>query len=336
MSHHGHDHGHRTAGVLRVSLLLTLGYVALLVFAGLRAHSLALLSEAGHNVSDLLALVLSSAAVYLQKRPADGARTYGYHRAEVLAAFVNAATLIVMALWIAGEALLRLLHPEPVAAGTMIWAAAAGVAMNGVIALMLLGDRHDLNLRSTLIHELGDTLSTAAVIVGGLVIWRTGVVWVDPALSLLIAAFIFWSSIGILRQSGNILLEGAPEGVALAQVLAAIGEAEGVLEVHDLHIWSLGSQSRALSAHVKIADIPPSQSEAIMGGIRQRLAERFHIHHTTIQFECNGCEVADGCVLPTHSAEECPGAGYSNGGKRGEEDGHGHSHETGCCCHHEH
>ena len=205
----------RTTLVLRISLAATLAYVVVTFVAGLRAHSLALLSEAGHNVSDFLALLLSFAAVYFQSRPADHARTFGYQRAGVLAAFINAATLIVISLWIAVEAMHRLSAPVAVQPRLMMIVAAAGVVMNGVIAALLWGVARDVNLRSAFLHMAGDTLSTAAVIAGGAGILFTGQNWIDPVLSLLIAALILWSSIGIVRETLNILLEGTPRGCSL-------------------------------------------------------------------------------------------------------------------------
>lgn len=288
----------RTALVLRISLAATLAYVLVTLIAGLRAHSLALLSESGHNVSDFLALLLSFAAVYFQSRPADHARTFGYQRAGVLAAFINAATLIAISLWIAVEAVHRLNFPVIVEPRTMMIVAAAGMAMNGIIAALLWGVAHDVNLRSAFLHMAGDTLSTAAVIAGGAGILLTGRNWIDPALSLLIAALIFWSSVGIVRETMNILLEGTPRDVSLNQIRSGMEAVEGVVNVHDLHVWSLGSQSRALACHVTIADIPPSESTCILVNLNSLLRHRFQISHTTIQFEHIGCEALEGCVAP--------------------------------------
>jgi cobalt-zinc-cadmium efflux system protein len=288
----------RTTLVLRISLVATLAYVVVTFVAGLRAHSLALLSEAGHNVSDFLALLLSFVAVYFQSRPADQARTFGYQRAGVLAAFINAGTLIVIALWIVVEAVHRLSSPIVVEPRIMMIVAAAGVAMNGAIAALLWGVAHDVNLRSAFLHMAGDTLSTAAVIAGGAGILLTGSNWIDPVLSLLIAALILWSGIGIVRETLNILLEGAPRGVSLPRIRSGMEAVEGVVNVHDLHIWSLGSQSSALACHVTIADIPPSASACILVKLNELLREQFQISHTTIQFEHIGCEALEGCVTP--------------------------------------
>jgi len=284
--------------VLKISLGVTLVYIALLVVAGVRAHSLALLSEAGHNLSDFLALLLSLVAVYFQSRPANSTKTYGYQRAGVLAALVNAGSLVVVSFFIFYEAFRRLQHPEHVQASLMMWVAAAGVVMNGAIALLLYRSGGDVNIRSALLHELGDTLSTAAVIAGGWVILATGNYWIDPALSIGIGALILWSGFGIVRETLNILLEGTPRGMQLEKIESAIRAIEGVNDVHDLHVWSIGSESHALSCHVSIADIPPSVSERILRDVKECLLLNFRIDHTTIQFEHAVCEVAHGCVIP--------------------------------------
>ena len=303
---HVHSHGadERTSRILRVSLLVTAAYIGLLVVAGLRSHSLALLSEAGHNLTDFVALLLSLVAVYFHSRPPSPTHTYGYHRAGVLAALVNAAALVAISFFIFYEAVLRIQHPQPVRAGTMVWVAAAGVVMNGAIAFMLYRTHRDVNVRSALLHEIGDTVSTAAVIVGGWAILATGQLWIDSALSFGLGALILWSSFGIMRETLNILLEGTPRGMKLARVAAAIQEIEGVNDVHDLHVWSIGSETSALSCHISIADIPMSASERILRDVKERLHSDFRIDHTTIQFEHAVCEVAHGCVIPVGEVQD--------------------------------
>jgi cobalt-zinc-cadmium efflux system protein len=296
--HASHGGNERTSQVLRVSLVVTAAYIVLLVIAGIRAHSLALLSEAGHNLSDFFALLLSLTAVYLQSRPPSSTKTYGYHRAGVLAALVNAVSLVAVSGFIFYEAFRRLQNPQRVHAGVMIWVAAAGVVMNGVITLLLYRAGRDVNIRSALLHEVGDTLSTAAVIMGGWVIMTTGRYWIDPVLSVAISVLILWSGFGIVRETLNILLEGTPRGIKLEHVEAAMREIDGVNDVHDLHVWNIGSETRALSCHISIADIPPSVSERILRDVKECLRHEFHINHTTIQFENVDCEVAHGCVIP--------------------------------------
>jgi cobalt-zinc-cadmium efflux system protein len=288
----------RMQRVLQVSMVLTLAYVGATFYFGLRAHSLALISEAGHNASDLLAIALSFVAVYFQARPATDQKTFGYQRAGVLAAFVNASTLVVLSLWIAIEAIHRLAAPVAVQPKMMMYVAAAGVLMNGTIATLLWRFSGDVNIRSVFLHMLGDTLSTAAVIAGGAAILFSGLAWIDPVLSILIAGMILLSSAGIIRETLNILLEGTPRNLQLGEIRAAMASVDGVLDVHDLHVWSLGSQSHALSSHVTIAEMPMSECGDILIGINCALRDRFHITHTTIQFETTGCETTYGCSAP--------------------------------------
>jgi cobalt-zinc-cadmium efflux system protein len=306
--------------VLQVSMVLTLAYVLATFYFGLRAHSLALISEAGHNVSDLLAIALSFVAVYFQARPATDQKTFGYQRAGVLAAFVNAVTLVVLSAWIAIEAIHRISAPMPVQPKVMMYVAAAGVLMNGTVATLLWRFSGDVNIRSVFLHMLGDTLSTAAVIAGGAAILFSGMSWIDPVLSILIAGMILWSSIGIIRETLNILLEGTPKNLQLGEIREAMASVDGVLDVHDLHVWSLGSQSHALASHVTIAEMPMSECGMILDGIKCALRDRFHISHTTIQFETTGCETTHGCSAPPE-LEAVAAHGHSHG-----HDHHGHAH----------
>jgi cobalt-zinc-cadmium efflux system protein len=302
-----HVHGKGGSGssrVLKISSLVTLGYIVLLVITGIRAHSLALVAEAGHNLSDFFSLLLSLTAVFLEARPPSSTKTYGYRRAGVLVALVNSASLVIVSFIIFYEAFRRLGHPEPVHAGTMIWVAAAGVVMNGAIAVLLYRTSQDVNIRSALLHEVGDTLSTAAVIGGGWAILLTGQDWIDSALSLGIGVLILWSAFGIIRETLNILLEGTPRGMKIEFIEAAMRSIEGVNDVHDLHVWSIGSETHALSCHIAIADIPPSASERILREVKECLLRDFKIDHTTIQFEHIECDVAHGCVIPVPQLEE--------------------------------
>jgi len=301
--HLGNGESGGPSRVLKVSLFVTVAYIVLLVVSGIRAHSLALLSEAGHNLTDLLALVLSLTAVYLQNRPPSATKTYGYHRAGVLAALINAVSLVAVSFIVFYEAFRRIQNPEHVRAGLMIGVAAAGVVMNGVIALLLYRSSRDVNIRSAFLHEIGDTLSTAAVIVGGWVILVTGQYWIDSALSFGIGALILWSCFGIVRETLNILLEGTPRGMSLDHIGTAIRGIDGVNDVHDLHVWSIGSETHALSCHISIADIPPSASERILRDVKECLHREFRIDHTTIQFEHAECEIAHGCVIPVSEEE---------------------------------
>lgn len=311
--------------ILKFSLALTLLYILATLFFGLRAHSLALISEAGHNVSDFLALALSFVAVYLQTRPATDERTFGYQRAGVLAGFVNALSLLVLAVWIAVTALQRFFHPVTVEPHLMMAVAAAGVVMNGAIAALLWKFSGDVNIRSVFLHMLGDTLSTAAVILGGLAILFTHQQWIDPLLSLIIATMILWSSWGIVRETLHILLEGTPRSLDLGEIRAAMQGVEGVVNVHDLHVWSLTSQSHALSSHVQVIEMQLAESEAVLERINHQLRDHFGIHHSTIQIEVTDCPTVDGCVSPPEP-DVIDGHSHHHHGPGGHHHGHEHSH----------
>ncbi|HEY7208862.1 MAG TPA: cation diffusion facilitator family transporter [Bryobacteraceae bacterium] len=296
MAHH--HHSHKTGGVLWLSLAATLIFTAFEVVAGLRAHSLSLLSDAGHNFTDALALLLAAVGVYLQGKPPDKVKTYGYGRAGVIAAFLNAATLIVISLVIFWEAILRLLHPEPLNDRIMLWVAVAALVLNTVIVFALnRGQKGDLNIRAAVLHMAGDAVGAFAIILGALAIRYTGLTYIDPLLSILLGFFILYTAWDITRESCNILLEGLPRGIELRKVTDAMGAVEGVIDVHDLHIWSLGSSTHALSSHVLIDDMPPSASERILRRLNEVL-HGFGINHSTIQFEHVPCVLSESGCCP--------------------------------------
>jgi cobalt-zinc-cadmium efflux system protein len=302
---HNHHHTPRTGWILRVSLVATIAFTAFEVFAGFRSHSLALLSDAGHNFTDALALLLAAVGLYLQGKPADQIKTYGYQRAGVIAAFLNAATLIVISLLIFWEAVSRMLRPQRVDDAMMFWVALAALVLNGAIMLALhRGQKGDINIRAAFIHMLGDAVGAGAIILGAVAIRYTGWTYIDPALSIALGLLIVYTAWDIIGESLNILLEGLPRGLELSDVTNAMSGVEGVLDVHDLHIWSLGSSTHALSCHALIEDMPPSESECILKRIHQVLAQ-FHIHHTTIQFEHVPCVLSDsGCHMSTGQSQE--------------------------------
>lgn len=280
--------------MLLYSTAATVLFIVIEFWAGLTAHSLALLSDAGHNFTDALALLLALFAFYLQTKPANDVKTFGYHRGGVLAALVNALTLIGLSIYLFYESYQRILSPQPVQETTMIAVAALGIVMNvGVlVGLRRTGDK-DLNIRAASIHMLGDALSSVAIIIGAFAIRYTGWLAIDPVLSILIGLLMIWSAIDVTRESLNILLEGLPRGLELKSVIGAMQDVEGVIDVHDLHIWSLGSSAHALSCHALIEDMPPSESDCILKQINCVLAQRFHIHHTTVQFEHARCALSE-------------------------------------------
>ncbi|HEX4750372.1 MAG TPA: cation diffusion facilitator family transporter [Bryobacteraceae bacterium] len=298
MGHHHHHHPVSKGWILQLSLAATLLFTVFEVYAGLRAHSLALLSDAGHNFTDALALLLAAIGVYLQSKPADHKKTYGYGRAGVITAFLNATTLVAIALFIFWEAVGRIVQPEPVDDRLMFWVAAAALVLNGGIVFALnTGSKGDINIRAAAVHMMGDAVGALAIIGGALAIRYTGLTYIDPILSIVLGLFIIYTAWGIIRESLNILLEGLPGGIQLKDVTGAMSGVEGVLDVHDLHIWSLGSSTHALSSHVLIEDMPPSASDAILKKINNVLCG-FGIHHSTIQFEHVPCVLSeDGCKM---------------------------------------
>ena len=291
MHHHGHQHG--TENILKWSFLATILFVVVEAAAGFHSGSLALVSDAGHNFTDALALVLATIGVYMQSKPADSVKTFGYHRAGVLTAFVNALTLVGIAVFIFYEAWQRFLHPQPIEEWTMFWVALAALALNGGIMWGLHREKdHDINIRAAFVHMLGDAVSSLGIVAGAVAIHFTGLSVIDPVLSVLIGILIVWTAWDIIQESLNVLLEGLPRGMELNEVTTAMREIDGVIDVHDLHIWSLGSSAHALSCHVLIEDMPPSESNAILQRINDVLC-KYEIHHTTVQFEHSKCALSD-------------------------------------------
>ena len=291
-----HVHSLKSASVLKYSIFLMLALALAEGVAGSLTKSLALLSDAGHNFTDSLALLLAWFAIYLQAKPATQVKTYGYHRAGVLAAFVNAIVLVLIALYIFYEAYRRFLHPSPVNTQWMMLVAGAGFVINTFVSLALFrGSGGDVNIRGAFLHTAGDAASTAGIVLGGWLIHETGWVQIDPALSFLIGGLILWSSVDIIKETLNILLEGLPRGLSLDDVIASMQRIEGVEQVHDVHIWSLGSSTHALSCHVGIADMPLSECDEILKRITTALENNFKISHTTIQFEHSACDGSPNC-----------------------------------------
>jgi cobalt-zinc-cadmium efflux system protein len=276
----------------------TLGLVAAEIVGGVLGRSVALLNDAVHNLSDVPALGISYLAMRWAERPADSEKTYGYQRAGTLAAFTNALLLVLLAAWLAYEALERFRSPVAVVESWMIWTSVAALAVNGGITAALVKGRGDLNLRSILIHNFGDALSNIAIIVGALIIGATGARWIDPLLGLAIGLLVLWSSIGILRESAHLLLEGRPRELRVEEVARAILTIQGVYEVHDVHIWSLGGGHNALSMHARVPDMHMDECERILIAIQEKAAKEFSIGHTTVQLERAGLPAKSGYVMP--------------------------------------
>ena len=282
---HELKHGGSSGWVVKAAVVVTLALVVTEFVVGSMGHSLALIGDGWHNLSDVPTLIFSWFALYLEQKPPDRQRTYGYQRAGVLAAFVNGLILVGVALYICFDGYRRMVRPEPVSAGKMLIVGIIALAVNASVTIGLARQHRDLNLRAVFIHYLGDTLSNVGIIVGALLIRSTGQQLIDPLLAFLIAGMILWGAIHVIAESANILLESLPKGMSLEQIAAAMLRIPGVREVHDVHVWSLGSESHALSCHVHILDMPTSESERIGHRVREVLARKFGITHSTIQFE---------------------------------------------------
>ena len=291
----GHDHEPSLTGRrLLFSVIITVAFVIGEAATGYFSNSLALLSDAGHNFADALALVLSFYGLWIAQRPSSAKRTFGYHRVGILVALVNAVSLVVIALIIFWEAASRLRHPEPVQPTPMIVVALIAILLNTIISLWLRSAaKTDLNIRSAYMHMLGDAISAAGVVVAGVVVAFTGASIADPVVSILIGILILWSSWGILKESVNVLLEGAPEGMEMETVERAIGAVAGVLAVHDLHVWAVGSGMVCCSCHISVEEQSVRSGENVLRAVAERLEHDFAISHSTIQVEVEGCEPND-------------------------------------------
>jgi cobalt-zinc-cadmium efflux system protein len=302
---HSHDHGHvghvhptLRPAVLGWAMAATLGLVVAEVFGGILGRSVALLNDAVHNLSDVPALGISYLAMRWAERPADSEKTYGYHRAGTLAAFTNAFVLVLLSAWLGYEAIERFRSPVVVVESWMIWTSLGALVVNGGITLALVRGRGDLNLRSILVHNFGDALSNIAIIAGAFLIHATGALWIDPLLGLAIGLLVLWSSIGILRESSHILLEGRPRDLSIEVVARAILAIEGVQEVHDVHIWCLGGNHNALSLHARVPDMHLDECERLLASIKEVASREFGIEHTTVQLERAGLPAISGYVMP--------------------------------------
>jgi len=306
--HHprGHALAERATGILGLAVVATLGLVLIELSAGYVAHSMALVSDAVHNLTDVPTLVISWLAMRWALRPPTHEKTYGYHRSGILAAFANAMVLSLAALFVIGGSIARLRSPVEVRANVMLCVSILALVINGGITLSVHRGRSDLNVRTVWIHNLGDALSNIGILVGALLIHWTGAHWIDAVIGIAIGAMVLWSGQGILRESSHILLEGLPRGIRLEDVVSAILRIDGAQEVHDVHIWTLGGDLHALSCHVRIPDMHMEESEKILANIREVLARDFHITHTTIQFERAGLPAQAGLYMPapaSHSAK---------------------------------
>jgi cobalt-zinc-cadmium efflux system protein len=285
-----HDHHEIRGAALGQALALTVVILAVELVAGVASHSLALLSDAGHILTDVFALGLAWFAVVMSRRAPDARRTFGYHRIGILTAMANGATLIVVVGLVAFEAAQRLIHPEPVHGGIVIAAAVVAIAVNAFIGLRLRGG-DDLNTRAALLHVVGDLVASIGVVLSGAVILLTGWLYADPIVSLFITALIAWSAIRVMTEAGSVLLESVPTGIAIHEVAELIAATPEVNDVHDLHVWTIAGHDLALSCHVVVPEeLDAAAAEHVVRGIEAGVCERFGIGHTTIQVEaCHPC-----------------------------------------------
>ena len=298
-----HRHQHRLQGKFRFAVVLTIFVLGIEIVGGILSNSLALLSDAAHVFSDSLSLIMSWLAIYLSTRPATSSRTYGYHRTEVFAAFINGVSLIAISGWIFYEATQRFIEPEPVKSKEMLVVAIIGFIANMAIVWLFHGEGHkSLNVRSAVLHVIGDALASVGVIVGGVVIYWTGWFVVDPILSGGIGIIILIGSFRVTKEAVHILLEASPKHADAHKVAASINAIDSVKDVHDMHIWSLCSNYLALSTHVSIAEDASRSSHELRQEINDKLQTQFGIFHTTIQIEQVGCphEGSLLCNAPHH------------------------------------
>jgi cobalt-zinc-cadmium efflux system protein len=299
---------HQATTRLGLSLGLTLAFVVIEAAAGLFSNSLALLSDAGHNLTDVIALALSWYALRLSTQPANSRNTYGYHRVGILVALINSTTLALIALGIFYEAYRRLTSPVPVQADILVVVGLVALAVNaGTAWLVKRGSENDLNLRSAFVHLMGDVLSTIGAIAAGVIIVFTGANWLDPLVSVLIGLLILWNAWKIQRESVDILLESTPRDIDLSRVVRDLMAVKGVLGVHDLHVWSINRSLRTLTAHILTDDMAISDGYAIQTAINDMLCSQYGIRHAILQLECKGCD-PDALYCDLSEQNHLPGA----------------------------
>jgi cobalt-zinc-cadmium efflux system protein len=290
---HGHDHHHHhdapSGRLMGLALALTLGFAAVEALAGWWAGSLALLGDAGHMLTDSLALALAAVAGVVARRPPSPRHSYGLVRVEALAALANGVTMLLVVGWISWQAVARLVTPLPVHGEAVSLVALVGLLINLLVAWLLSRGGHDLNTRAALLHVLGDLLGSVAALAAGLIILATGWTPIDPLLSMLISGLILASTVRLLKSVLSTLLEGVPEGMSYAEIGQAMAAVPGVVSVHDLHIWSLASHQTALSAHVVLAR--SEQWPTVLLQLRKLLATRYAIAHSTLQPELPGANI---------------------------------------------
>ena len=307
-----HDHsttnGHNDSSSrgLGIALIITLAIMAVEIVGGIMSHSLALTSDAGHMLVDALALGLSVVALNLAKKPATSTRTYGFHRAEIMAALANGVTLVLISAYIFYEAYQRFRKPPTVQTSIMLVVAIVGLIANLITMRLLHHERHsNLNVRAAFFHVFGDMISSVGVIAGGVIIAFTGWKIIDPIIAIVIGVIILWGAFSLVRESVGILMETVPKQIQLDKVTETIKNVNGVVELHDIHIWTITSGIYALSTHILIRDQMLSHASEIIATINRELEHKFNITHTTFQLECEKCDnCAQGLVCQIQRPEE--------------------------------
>ena len=290
---HMGDFSKQTTSRLALAVGLTMIFVVFEALAGVFSNSLALLTDAAHNLTDVIALALSWQAVRLAARPSNANNTFGLHRAGILVALVNSATLVLISAGVFYEAYRRFASPLPVDSGILVGVGLVAFVVNaGTAWLVHRGSENDLNLRSAFVHLMGDVLSTIGAVIAGVIIYFSHWNWLDPLVSVFIGILILYNAWGIIKETIDILLENTPRDIDMQKLVAELQEIPGVVSVHDLHVWSITRDLRALSAHVTTDDISMSAGAGIQTEINHLLGQHYHIRHATLQLECAGCETS--------------------------------------------
>lgn len=300
MHDHNHDASHKVSRKLVIASIATLAFVVIELGVGVFANSLALMSDALHNFTDTLALVLAWIGVRLERKPATASKSYGYQRAGVLTAFINAGALAAFTIFIFAEAIQRLQVKHPaINVRALLFTAVAAFVLNAAITWSLRREgKHDVNIHSAVIHMLGDAVSSVGIMVAAGLIAVTGSQLWDPIISMLIGLLILWSSWGVLRETVNLLLEGTPSGIDPNKVTTSLAAMDGVYGVHHLHIWALAPSRPALSCHLMVGDVAVKTTAKLLDDINEMLARKYRIAHTTVQFEFANCDVDDPYCIP--------------------------------------
>jgi len=304
---HTHGPSNLSGRTMGAAIALTIAFVVIEAVSGWFAHSLALLADAGHNLADTAALGFSWYALRAAHKPSHHGMTFGYHRVGVFAAMANAVSLVVIAVLIGWEAIERIREPEITHGSVMIGVAVAGIVVNLTIGLWLHeGSKDDLNIRSAYLHMLGDAVSAFGVVIAGILVVTMRAPLADPVVSLVIAGLILYSSYGVLLESATVLLEGTPSGMDMPAVIAAIKSVAGVLDVHDLHVWMVGPGVVACSCHILVAEQSIREGQQVLRAVVHDIEHRFHITHTTVQVEVEGCAADDMYCTGRHSHSASP------------------------------